>query len=132
MKSSIFGTLVVGAALLTGCVYFPTSVEELKENRDPFEVELPMSLDDVQISVQAYNRRCSPELNMERDLTDSKRAFYSRWHGGNVQEHYEFEESPDGTKTRVFYWANVGSEEYFLERKVYTMTNPEECIFYWM
>lgn len=132
MKLSIFGTLIVGAALLTGCAYFPNTVEELKESRDPIEAELPMSLDDVQISIQAYNQRCLPELDMERDLTNTKRAFYSEWHMGDLLEHIEWVESPDGATTRVSYWHVTAPESYFLERKLHSMSNPEECIYYWL
>jgi hypothetical protein len=129
MKLSLIMILV---ALMMGCAYFPNTVVELKENFDPIEAELPMSLGEIQISLQAYNQRCNPELFMERDLTNPKRAFYSQWGAGNVHEHYEFEELPDGKSTRILYWSTVGSEDYFLERKFYTMTNPEECIYYWM
>ena len=120
--------LLVLVFSMAGC----TTVTDLKEDHGFYaERSVPMSLDELEISIQKYNQRCTPRACMIRDLTDDNKAFCSSAHpGDNVLQHWEYQESPDGQSTTVMMWGkhSWGGNENVFDSSLYSMSNPSECI----
>lgn len=113
---------------MAGC----TTVTDLKEDPGFYEERLvPMSLNELEISIQKYNQRCTPRVAMQRDLTDDTKAFFDVFHpADNVLQHWEYQESLDGQSTTVMMWGkhSWGGNENIFDSSLWTMSNPSECM----
>ena len=119
---------ITALALSTiGC----TTVADLKDDFGFYaERSIPMSLDELEISIQKYSQRCMRRAGMTRDLTDDTKAFFNASSpGDNVLNYWEYQESPDGQSTTVMMWGkhSWGNQNVF-DSSLYSMSNPPECI----